>query len=101
MWLTFVRLSTKIGLFPFPLRFRGQRRDFGTGRWRRERSCSTPGPAHTERLADLLADVGSGGNLVNDAHLAAIAREQRAEIVGYDYDFALFAEVRWRRPDDL
>ncbi|NMD45782.1 MAG: type II toxin-antitoxin system VapC family toxin, partial [Propionibacterium sp.] len=37
-------------------------------------------------------------NLVNDAHLAALALEHRAEIVSYDNDFARFEGVRWRRP---
>ena len=43
----------------------------------------------------------SGGNLVNDAHLAAIAIEQRADIVSYDTDFALLPGGRFRRPDEL
>lgn len=57
-----------------------------------------PGPAHAEHLARLLQHVGTGGNLVNDAHLAALALEHRAEIVSYDNDFARFEGVRWRRP---
>jgi len=43
----------------------------------------------------------TGGNLVNDAHLAALAIEHRADIVSYDIDFVRFTDVRWRRPDEL
>lgn len=37
-----------------------------------------PSAQHRRILADLLAAVGSGGNLVNAAHLAALALEHRA-----------------------
>jgi predicted nucleic acid-binding protein len=49
----------------------------------------------------MLALVGTGGNLVNDAHLAALAVEHRAGIVSYDSDFGRFDKVRWHRPDSL
>jgi toxin-antitoxin system PIN domain toxin len=60
-----------------------------------------PTARHAETLTGMLALVGTGGNLVNDAHLAALAVEHRAGIVSYDSDFERFDGVRWHRPDSL
>ena len=38
------------------------------------------------------------GNLVTDAHLAALAIEHGADIVSYNRDFARFEHVRHRLP---
>lgn len=57
-----------------------------------------PTPRHLAVLRGLLHDLGPGGNLVNDAHLAALALEHGADVVSYDSDFARFSGVRWRRP---
>ncbi len=99
--LAFIRLTTKEGLFPSPLRVdeaMGQVADW----------CQAPGAAlvspsvrHYDILGRLLDEVGAGGNLVNDAHLAALAIENRARIVSYDSDFGRFAGVHWDRPDAL
>lgn len=56
-----------------------------------------PGPRHPALLRQMLGD-GRGGNLANDAHLAAIAVEHRATIVSFDDDFRQFPSVRWERP---
>ena len=99
--LAFVRLTTKVGLFPTPLRAEDAMRQ--VDEW-----CAAPGailvgptPRHLELLTGLLSDVGTGGNLVNDAHLAALAIEHRAVIVSYDGDFGRFGSVRWDTPDAL
>lgn len=60
-----------------------------------------PGERHPGILRDLLSETGTAGNLVNDAHLAALAIEHRAEVVTYDADFRRFAGVRSRSPADL
>lgn len=57
-----------------------------------------PGPRHVDLLADLLNAAGRAGNLVSDAHLAALALEHRATIVTFDSDFARFPGVKWERP---
>ena len=49
-------------------------------------------------MAGLLDGIGVGGDLVNDAHLAALAVEHAAAIVTYDNDFTRFAGVRTLRP---
>lgn len=58
-----------------------------------------PTPRHLAVLAELLAIVGTAGNLVNDAHLASLSLEHACEIVSYDADFARFPGVRWRTPE--
>lgn len=57
-----------------------------------------PTARHLAVLGGLLAEAGSGGNLVNDAHLAALAVEHDAAVVSFDSDFARFPGVRWRQP---
>lgn len=58
----------------------------------------SPTARHADLLAGFLERIGSGGNLVNDAHLAALAIEHRAEVISYDTDFARFPGVRWSSP---
>ena len=58
-----------------------------------------PTPRHLAVLHGLLAAVGTGGNLVTDAHLAALAIEHRAQIVSFDHDFARFPGLSWHLPE--
>ena len=59
-------------------------------------------PAPTERhaavLADLLVLPGVHGNLVSDAHLAALAIEHGLTLCSTDGDFARFPGLTWRNP---
>lgn len=57
-----------------------------------------PGIEHLSLLRDALAAAGVGGNLVTDAHLAALAMEYQAEVHSNDADFARFPGLRWRNP---
>ncbi|MBA3300897.1 MAG: type II toxin-antitoxin system VapC family toxin [Thermoleophilaceae bacterium] len=57
-----------------------------------------PTPRHLPLLAGLLRESGTAGNLVNDAHLAALALEHDAEIVTFDRDFGRFGGVRATEP---
>jgi uncharacterized protein len=96
--LAFLRLSTRVGLFPRPLTIQeagGQLRDWLT---QPQATVVEPGPRHLDALFRLLSDVGTGGNLVNDAHLAALSVEHSATIVTYDNDFGRFPGVSWERP---
>jgi predicted nucleic acid-binding protein len=58
-----------------------------------------PTPDHARIVRRLLGEIGVGGNLVNDAHLAALAIEHRCGIVSFDNDFGRFEGVTWRKPD--
>jgi uncharacterized protein len=57
-----------------------------------------PTSRHAAVLRDLLEPLGVGGNLVSDAHLAALAIEHGAELCSRDNDFARFDGVRWVDP---
>ena len=54
------------------------------------------GPDHWPRFAALCRDLNLRGNLVPDAHLAALALEQRAELVTFDRGFGRYPRLRWR-----
>lgn len=96
--LAFIRLSTKEGLFPRPLDA-----EAAMGRvhaWLAAAPAVVLEPTvdHARVLSRLLADTGGGGNLVNDAHLAALALEHRGRVVSFDSDFARFPDVEWVVP---
>lgn len=57
-----------------------------------------PAPRHLASMRSMLSATGTGGNLVNDAHLAALAHEHGATVVTYDNDFSRFS-VRWQPPN--
>ena len=59
-----------------------------------------PTHRHFAILRSLLAAVGTGGDLVSDAHLAALAIEHGCEVVSFDTDFARFPGLRWQMPGD-
>lgn len=101
MLTAYVRLSTKAGLFPAPLSVQEALRQ--VHRWLDAPGAvvADPGPAHLTVLGGLLTRAGTGGNLVNDAHLAAVALEHRADVVTCDSDVTRFSELRCDRPDDL
>jgi hypothetical protein len=96
--LAFVRLSTKASIFPTPL-------DTTQAFDRVEAWLSSPavtvvepGAQHASIMRQLLAGAGSAGNLVNDAHLAALAIERRGTVVSFDSDFERFDGVSWTLP---
>jgi uncharacterized protein len=96
--LAFLRLTTRVDLFPRPL---GVSDALTIVRLWTEQPPSVivePTPRHLDVLAGLLMGVGTGGNLTNDAHLAALAVEHDATIVTFDSDFGRFGGVRWREP---
>lgn len=53
---------------------------------------------HAAILGQLLAQGNASGNLVADAHLAALSLEHGLELCSTDSDFARFPGVRWRNP---
>jgi hypothetical protein len=57
-----------------------------------------PTSRHVAVLRGLLGGTGTAGNLVVNAHLAALAVEYGASIVSYDRDFARFPGVKHRLP---
>lgn len=96
--LAFVRLATKAGLFPSPLTVPQAMDRVDAWLSAAPSVVVEPTPQHPRLLQSLLAPLATGGNLVNDAHVAALAIEHRCGIVSFDADFARFPEVRWKPP---
>jgi len=96
--LAFLRLSTHPAVFPQPLR-PAQAADV-LERWHEAPAAVVLEPTrrHLPLLRGLLRQSGAAGNLVSDAHLAALALEHGATVVSFDRDFARFEGVRLRTP---
>lgn len=94
----FLRLATKPGLFPSPLSPEDALDQLDLWLSAPGATLIGPGDQHAVILRRLVRSVGTGGNLVSDAHLAAIAVEHRASVVTFDSDFDRFDQVRWGRP---
>ena len=57
-----------------------------------------PRERHAEILGGLVVTYQLRGNLVSDAHLAALAIEHGLTVCSADTDFARFREIRWVNP---
>jgi uncharacterized protein len=96
--LGFVRLTTRLAVLANPLT-PAQALDVVDGWLTRPHVVVVqPGRRHATVLRQLLEHVGTGGNLVPDAHLAALALEHGAELCSHDADFSRFPGVRWVDP---
>lgn len=96
--LAFLRLSTKIGLFPAPLSAEGALSRVSEWLEQPPSVVIDPTLRHLGVLSGLLESAGIGGNLVSEAHLAALSLERRATVVSYDSGFARFPGIRWEFP---
>ena len=96
--LAFVRLSTKTGLFPAPLTTDAAMDRVDAWLAAPPAVVVEPTVSHGSIMRELLANVGTGGNLTTDAHLAALAVEHRCAVVSFDNDFGRFAGVTWQHP---
>ena len=96
--LAFVRLSTRGSVFTSPLTAE-EALDVVDG-WLAQPNVTVvhPGGRHAPILRGLLGSVGTAGNLVSDAHLAALAIEYGAELCSRDRDFGRFPGIRWVDP---
>ena len=57
-----------------------------------------PGNRHLAIFREMLEAAGVGGNLVTDAHIAAIGVEYQAEVHSNDSDFGRFPGLKWINP---
>ena len=96
--LGFVRISTNPAVFESPLSA-DEALDYVDG-WLAQPVAEVVHPTvrHASILRELLAPLGTAGNLTTDAHLAALAIEHGAELCSSDTDFARFDGLRWRDP---
>ena len=96
--LAFIRIGTNPAILPHPMT-----PDEATGQveaWLGAPAAvlAEPTSRHGALLRGLLRETGTAGNLVTDAHLAALAIENGADIVSFDRDFARFPQIRHRLP---
>jgi toxin-antitoxin system PIN domain toxin len=96
--LAFLRISTNPAALPHPYAVEEATEQITSWLAAPAAVIVEPTVRHADVLAGLLESTGTAGNLVSDAHLAALATEHAATIVTYDGDFARFAGVRSRRP---
>lgn len=57
-----------------------------------------PTTEHARHFAEQCRIANATGNLVSDAHLAALAVEHDCELASNDADFTKFPAVRWVNP---
>ncbi len=57
-----------------------------------------PTEQHWQVLQELLEAGQAVGNLVTDAHLAALAIEHGCQLCSTDSDFARFPKLKWKNP---
>lgn len=96
--LAFVRITTNPKVMSPPLTA-GDAMAYISG-WLALPVVTTPAPTnrHAVVLQQLLESTGVGGNLVSDAHLAALAIEHGATLCSCDNDFGRFPGLNWIDP---
>jgi uncharacterized protein len=96
--LAFLRIATNPRAFRSPLTMLIAWRQVSN--WLSSETVWTPQPTerHAEVLGNLLALPGVYGNLVPDAHLAALAIEHGLTLCSTDGDFARFPGLTWCDP---
>ncbi|TLF73614.1 type II toxin-antitoxin system VapC family toxin [Nocardia cyriacigeorgica] len=94
----FVRISTHPKIFAAPMT--GREAWQFVDEWLDHDMAWVPLPTdrHRRVLGRLIDDHYATGNLVPDAHLAALAIEHGVAICSFDTDFARFPEVEWINP---
>lgn len=96
--LAFIRITTNPRIFERPLSVRQATQQ--VSEWLELAAVWTPAPTerHEKLLAQFLNGLGEGGNLVTDAHLAALSVEHGLTLCSTDRDFAKFTGLRWQNP---
>jgi uncharacterized protein len=96
--LGFIRLTTSARVVRSPLA-PGTALDY-IDRWLAQPITTIVDPTgrHAQVLRDLLGGTGTAGNLVADAHLAALAIEHGAVLCSADRDFGRFRGLDWTTP---
>lgn len=94
----FVRIVTHPGIQSAPLRVEDALVITDSWFTRSNVQLLQPGTRHYGIFRSLLREVGTGANLVTDAHLAALAIEYQGELHSNDADFGRFPGLRWVNP---
>ncbi len=94
----FLRLSTHGRVFENPLTVSEARGHIASWLERPNVRLLVVGPSHIDVVGGLLEQAGTGGNLVTDAQIAALALEFKAAVHTADTDFSRFAGLLWKNP---
>jgi uncharacterized protein len=94
----FLRVTTHPRVFAAPLTVAGAVNQ--VQQWLNEPLARIiePSGEHWNTLTEVLLDIGIGGKLVTDAHLAALVISHNATLVSCDTDFARFRRLKWENP---
>lgn len=96
--VTFVRLVTNPRVFERPERVASAWKQVEDWLDQPPVWIPSPGERHREILGELLTGQSVKGNLVPDAHLAALAIEHGLILASVDGDFARFPGLKWQNP---
>jgi toxin-antitoxin system PIN domain toxin len=96
--LAFLRIATHASIMPAPLSIEQATDQMNDWLSAPGAIVLDPTSRHASVLTGLMRESRSPGNLVNDAHLAALAVEHGARIVSHDHDFHRFCGVRHQLP---
>jgi len=102
-WVTivaFVRIATHPRVFDQPMTIDEATTQAASWLERPMVGVLDPGPRHWTILSSLLRESRAHGNLVSDAHLAALAIEHGATLCSSDRDFRRFDGLDWTNPLD-
>lgn len=94
----FIRITTNRRIFERPLSV--QEATQRVQSWIDQPCTQTVNPTeqHWQIFQDLLERGQAQGNLVSDAHLAAIAIEHGCILYSTDSDFSRFPKLKWKNP---
>lgn len=94
----FLRIATHPGLFPRPLSASMATAKMDAWLAQPVARVLDPSTEHWPRFAELLRQTQCTGNLIQDAHLAALATERGATLCSTDADFSRFPALKWLNP---
>ena len=101
VWLVilgFLRITTNARIMPSPLT--EQQALEIMNEWLEQSIVCILAPTdrHWNIFRQLIAPLGTAGNLTSDAHLAALAVEHGATLCSTDNDFSRFRSLKWENP---
>jgi toxin-antitoxin system PIN domain toxin len=96
--MAFIRISTHAAVFSAPMTVREAVEQVQDWTGAPNASVVNPRLGHLAQVSTLLETTGTGGNLANDAHLAALALDRGATVITFDNDFSRFPGVKWITP---
>lgn len=98
VWAAFIRISTSPKIFEVPTPVDDAFAFLRAVRAQPNHLAIAPAERHLALFEDLCRTSDAKGDLVPDAYVAAIAKEQGATVASFDRDFARFEGLDWIVP---